>query len=249
MSVFLALKDEFQLAPLFALPTVERSNEIRIDRPTVSNAVENSRKVEQYIFDKLETYMNKPRLWQLTHSSHIKKRLLRKSSDIARTYSLPEDFVQHSIEQLFLRIDKYFLKLRELVHQMSQTCFKLSDLTTKETTSANRWRILELQRAIQLFPDDERDATYENVLLEKYRKAVVARLTPKENVSAKNKSQETLFDLDEAYEKAEAIGHDYLTATLHNYNVYEPPDLKLIEEMMEHCSSAAFFSSSENLFL
>ncbi|CAF4540083.1 unnamed protein product, partial [Rotaria sp. Silwood2] len=135
--------------------------------------------IRQYIFSKLEVYANKPRIWQLTHSSHIKKRLLNKSRNISNLYSLPNYFVHESINQLFINVDKYVLQLRRLIQSTSCESVDLNVLFQKIRKPNNQWRSLQLERAKQILPNINNEEFTENELLQKYYIHIIETLTPK----------------------------------------------------------------------
>ena len=112
-----------------------------------------------------KSYTNKPRIWQLTHSSRIKRRLLDKSNHISDIYALPKDFVRESINQLFIDVDNHFLQLRKFLQSASQVSNKSNVLFQRVKKTDNQWRSLQLERARQIFPDiDTTECTEENLL-------------------------------------------------------------------------------------
>jgi hypothetical protein len=197
--------------------------------------IEQRRLIEQYIFSKLEAYANKPRIWQLTHSSHIKRRLLDKSGHISNLYSVPNDFVRESINQLFVNVDKHILQLRRLVQSTSSESVDPDVLFQKARRSKNQWRSLQLERAKQIFPDIVIDEYTENEILQKYYTHIIETLTPKADTASTNciaQLREEPFDLNHEYEQAERKGKDYLSHLLQNYHERSTPDLQIIQEMV-----------------
>ncbi|CAF2975537.1 unnamed protein product, partial [Rotaria sp. Silwood2] len=142
--------------------------------------------IQQYIFSKLEAYANKPRIWQLTHSSHIKQRLLDKSRNISNLYSLPTDFVYESINQLFISVDKYVSQLRRLIQSTSCESVDLNVLFQKIRKPNNQWRSLQLERAKQILPNINNEELTENELLQKYYIHIIETLTPKPDTASSN---------------------------------------------------------------
>ncbi|CAF3017993.1 unnamed protein product [Rotaria sp. Silwood2] len=191
--------------------------------------------IQQYIFSKLEAYANKPRIWQLTHSSHIKERLLDKSRNISNLYSLPNDFVRESINQLFSSVDKYVLQLRRLVHPASCESVELNVLFQKTGEPNNQWHSLQLERAKQIFPNINNEEFTENELLQKYYIHIIETLTPKPDTASSNciaQLREQPFDLNHAYEQAKNKGKECLAQMLEKYRARLKPDLELIQEMI-----------------
>ena len=198
--------------------------------------IQQRRVIEQHIFTKLEVYANKPRIWQITHSSHIKQRLLNQSPHISRHYSIPQEFVHDCINQLFLKIDRYVLHARQLVHSTSRFFTDSSNLLQKAQKPNNQWRSFQLERAQAIFPDLDFDEYTPSELLQKYCTHIIQTLTPKPDSNSTNciaQLREQAFDLNLAYEQSEKVGKDYLRRTLDNYHQRTIPDLRVIEEMVD----------------
>ncbi|CAF4381123.1 unnamed protein product, partial [Rotaria sp. Silwood2] len=192
--------------------------------------------IQQYIFSKLEAYANKPRIWQLTHSSHIKQRLLDKSRNISNLYSLPTDFVYESINQLFISVDKYVSQLRRLIQSTSCESVDLNVLFQKIRKPNNQWRSLQLERAKQILPNINNEEFTENELLQKYYIHIIETLTPKPDTASSNciaQLREQPFDLNHAYEQAKNKGKECLAQMLEKYRARLKPDLELIQEMIK----------------
>jgi len=209
--------------------------------------------IEQYIFSKLEFYCNKPRLWQLTHSSHIKRRLLNESHHISNLYSLPNDFVRQSINEIFLNVDKHVLLLRRFIQSTSHVTNKPNIVFQKVKKPNNQWRSLQLERAQQIFPDITNEEFTETELLQKYYAYVIETLTPKADLNSTNciaQLREQPFDLNDAYKQAEHKGKKYLINMLKSYHQRSIPDLTLIQEMvklgLEHMKTTPTNEDLEN---
>lgn len=198
--------------------------------------IEQRRLIHQYIFSKLETYANKPRIWQLTHSSRLKQRLLDKSRNISNLYSLPNDFVNESINQLFIDVDKNVLQLRKLIQSTSHESVDPNVLFQQVRKSNNQWRSLQMGRAKQIFPDINNEDYTESELLQKYYNHVIETLTPKADTKSVNciaQLREQPFDLNQAYEQAERKAKGYLSHMLESYRERSIPDLQIIQEMVD----------------
>ncbi|CAF3640324.1 unnamed protein product [Rotaria sp. Silwood1] len=192
--------------------------------------------IQQYIFSKLGAYVNKSRLWQLTHSSHIKRRLLDESAHIADIYSLTKDFVYESINQLFTHVDNYVLKLHRLIQNRSDGSVESNVLFQKTRESNNHWGLLQLQRAKQIFPNINNEEFTDDELLQKYYNHIIETLTPKPDTASSNciaQLREQPFDLNHAYEQAENKGREVLGLMLENYRKRSIPNLGLIQEMID----------------
>ena len=197
--------------------------------------IEQRRLIEQYIFSKLEIYAHKPRLWQITHSSHIKRRLLSKSSYISTHYSISPDFYHECINQLFLRIDKYVLHARQLINSTSGFLAESNHFLQKPKEKDNQWRSLQLQRARSIFSDLNLDEFTDDELLQKYSTHIIQTITPKPDLNSTDciaQLREQPFDLNDAYEQSQTTGKGYLEDLLQNYHQQTIPDLQTIEEMV-----------------
>ncbi|CAF3687171.1 unnamed protein product [Adineta steineri] len=193
--------------------------------------------IQQYIFSKLEDYANKPRIWQFTHSNHIKRRILDKSGHISRLYSVPVDFVRESINQFFNDADKHISQLRRLTESSSHALKDPNILFQKGKKDNNQWRSLQLKRAKEIFPDINNEDYTDSERLHKYHKYILETLTPKadkENTNCTAQNREQPFDLNHAYEQAENKGKDYLSHMLQSYHDRTIPDLAIIQEMVNH---------------
>jgi hypothetical protein len=191
--------------------------------------------IEQYLFSKLEAYSNKPRLWQITHSSHIKRRLLDKTHDIADLYSISNDFVRESINQLFVNVDKHVLQIRRLIQSKSRISIEPNILFEKVRKMNNQWRSMQLERVQQIFPDINSEEFTETELLQKYYIHIIKTLTPKADLNSTNtiaQLREQPFDLNRAYKHAERKGKSYLKHMLQSYHERSIPDLDIIQEMV-----------------
>ncbi|UJR14000.1 hypothetical protein I4U23_001000 [Adineta vaga] len=191
--------------------------------------------IEQYIFSKLEAYAHKPRIWQLTHSTQIKRRLLDKSGSIAHLYSLPSDFVRDSINQLFDDVDKHISQIRRLLRSSTVAMEEPSTLFQKIKNPNNQWRTLQLERALELFPEMNNEDFTDSECLQKYYQYIIETLTPKPDPASENciaQLRERPLDLDHAYEQAERKGKDYLEHMLQSYYERTAPDLDVIQEMV-----------------
>ncbi|CAM4793168.1 unnamed protein product [Rotaria magnacalcarata] len=207
----------------------------QISKILTEKEIQQRQLIEQYIFSKLEAYANKPRFWQLTHSSQIKRRLLNKSEHISNLYSLPSNFVRDSINQVFINIDTHALQLRQLLQYSSCISSESSFLFQKFKTSNNQWRSLQLERAQQIFPNISDEELTEDEILKKYYSHVIETLTPKPDTVSSNcaaQLREQPFDLKHAYEQAESQAKDYLMQILQNNRKRSTPDLELIQEML-----------------
>ena len=122
--------------------------------------------------------------------------------------------------------------------RVSQAPHTLNLSVSKEKSTINEWRSLQLQRAHELFTDVDRDSVTEDELLEKYRKHVLNHLTPKVNEDDPTNSIEQCrdgpFDLNQAYEQAEIKGKELITDMLESCHGYGQPDLATIQEMVHH---------------
>ncbi|CAF3978357.1 unnamed protein product, partial [Rotaria sordida] len=222
----------------FSNPHINISNDserIQSSKNLTEQEIQQRQLIQQYIFFKLQTYANKPRIWQLTHSLHIKRHLLNKSGHISKLYSLPDDFVCESINQLFTNVDKYVLQLRKLIQYKSDASIKSNILFQKIRTSNNQWCSLQLKRAHQIFPNINNEEFTDNEILEKYYNHIIETLTPKADITSSNciaQLREQPFDLNHAYEQAENKAKECLAPMLQNYRKRSIPDLELIQEMI-----------------
>lgn len=206
-----------------------------ITKSLTEEEIQQRRLIAQYIFSKLEVYANKPRLWQITHSAHIKRRLLDKTHHISNLYSLPNDFVRESINQLFIDVDKYLLQAHQFIQSAAHLSTEPISFFDKTKKNNNQWRSLQLERAKQIFPDIDVDEYTENDILQKYYTHIIETLTPKPDTASTNciaQLREQPFDLNHAYEQAERKGKDYLSHLLQNYHERSTPDLQIIQEMV-----------------
>jgi hypothetical protein len=225
-----------QETPNVRTPVLGISEVNQSSKQLTEQEIEQRQLIEQYIFSKLEAYSNKPRLWQLTHSSHIKRRLLDKSDHISELYSLPNDFVRDAINQLFIDIDNHVSQIRRLIQTKSHVAAEQDVLFEKVKNSDNQWRRLQLERAREVFPDIDYTDLTEDELLKKYYTYIFETLTPKADAANTNciaQLREQPFDLDRAYEQAEREGKDYLIHMLESYHERSVPDLELIKEMID----------------
>ncbi|CAF5143643.1 unnamed protein product, partial [Rotaria sp. Silwood1] len=106
------IRDHKKSVPKFSNIHTNISSDIERSQPSktlTEQEIQQRQLIQQYIFSKLEAYANKSRIWQLTHCSRIKERLLDKSHNVSNLYSLPNDFVRESINQLFINVDKYVI--------------------------------------------------------------------------------------------------------------------------------------------
>ncbi|CAF3956765.1 unnamed protein product [Rotaria sordida] len=191
--------------------------------------------IHQYIFSQLATYANKPRIWQLTHSLHIRRHLLNKSKHISKLYSLSDDFVCESINQLFTNVDKYVSQLCQLMQYKIGASGESHVLFQKIRISNNQWCSLQLKRAHQIFPNINNEEFTDNEILEKYYNHIIETLTPKPDTTSSNciaQLREQPFDLNHAYEQAENKAKECLAPMLQNYRKRSIPDLELIQEMI-----------------
>jgi hypothetical protein len=191
--------------------------------------------IEQYIFSKLETYSNKSRLWQITHSKHIKRHLLDKTRHISDLYSLPNDFVRESINQLFINVDAHVLRARQFIQSASRLSSEPNSFFDKTKKINNQWYLLQLERAQQVFPDINREDFNDDELLHKYYTHIIETLTPKPDLKSTNciaQLREQPLDLNHAYEQAEITAKDYLKHMLESYHQRSIPDLEIIQQMV-----------------
>lgn len=197
--------------------------------------IEQRRIIEQYIFSKLENYAHKPRIWQITHSSHIKRRLLSKSSFISDHYSISPDLVHDCINQLFVKIDKYVLHARKLISSTSGFLVESNSFLSNPKKTNNQWRSLQLQRAQRIFSDQNLNEFTDDELLQKYSIHIIETLTPKPDLDSTNciaQLRDQPFDLNIAYEQSETTGKAYLEYILQKYHRETIPDLEIIQEMV-----------------
>jgi hypothetical protein len=208
-----------------------------ITKSLTEEEIQQRQLITQYIFSKLEVYANKPRLWQITHSAHIKRRLLDKTHHISNLYSLPNDFVRESINQLFIDVDKYLLQARQFIQSAARLSTEPISFFDKTKKNNNQWRSLQLERAQQIFPDINREDVNDDELLQKYYTHITETLTPKPDLNSTNciaQIREQPFDLDHAYQQAENTGKDYLIHMLQSYHQRSTPDLAIIKQMVNH---------------
>ncbi|CAF1509439.1 unnamed protein product, partial [Rotaria sp. Silwood1] len=192
--------------------------------------------IQQYIFSKLEAYANKSRIWQLTHCSRIKERLLDKSHNVSNLYSLPNDFVRESINQLFINVDKYVVHLRRFIQYTACESVESISLFKKTEASNNQWCLLQLERAKQIFPNINNEEFTDDELLQKYYTHIIETLTPKPDIANSNciaQLREQQFDLNHEYEQAENKAKEHLKHMLQNYRERSTPNLELIQEMID----------------
>ena len=188
--------------------------------------------LEHELFSQLQRYANKPRIWQIAHSSHIKKRLLDQSSSIANDHGLTHTHTRKFILEFFDKIDETVLKIR---HYIQLTSIDLTQKYLKLKTQNNQWYALQIQRAQQIFPDWNEETSTKEELLDKYRVHIFQTLTPKSDPDSSNciaQLREQPFDLDLAYEQSEQIGREYLDQVLDSHRQNPIPNVDLIEKMV-----------------
>jgi hypothetical protein len=186
--------------------------------------------IEMYLFHKLEIYASKSRLWQVTHSSHIKRRLMEKSAHLATLHQIPDHLVVNAIENFFGRIERSTSKLIQLIEHLSTTPSSKRTLFEYKRNQKNQWRSIQLQRARTLFPHLNNDDDDDD-LLDVYRQHVSDTFTP---IRSTPTDRQAIFDLDHAYEQAQSTGASYLQTMLDQFHSYDKPDMALIEEMVRH---------------
>jgi len=191
--------------------------------------------IEQNIFSTLEAYCNKPCLWQLTHLPRLNRHLLDKTREIANLYSLPFDFVQESVNQLFSDVDKNISDIRKVIQATGHISKEPNILFQKVRISDNQWRSLQLGRAREIFPDINPDEFTDDEFLQKYYNHVIQTLTPKADLSSANyivQNREQPLDLNRAYKQAENKAKSTLKHMLKSYHERSTPDLSIIKEMV-----------------
>ncbi|CAF4248226.1 unnamed protein product [Rotaria sp. Silwood2] len=232
------VRDHTKSAENFSNARTNIPNDVERSQPSknlTKQELQQRQLIQQYIFSKLEAYTKKPRLWQLRRSSHIKQHLRHKSGHIAKLYSLPTDVVHESMDQFFIHVDNCVLKLHRLIQNRSNGSIESNVLFQKMKKSNNQWRLLQLERAKQIFPNINNEEFTENELLQKYYTHIIETLTPKPDTASSNciaQFREQPFDLNRAYEQAERKGKDYLVHRLQNYRERSTPDFELIQEMI-----------------
>ncbi|CAF3861734.1 unnamed protein product, partial [Rotaria sp. Silwood1] len=141
------IHDHKKSVPNFSNIHTNISNDIERSQPSktlTEQEIQQRQQIQQYIFSKLEAYANKSRIWQLTHCSRIKERLLDKSRNVSNLYSLPNDFVRESINQLFINVDKYVVHLRRFIQYTACESVESISLFKKTEASNNQWCSLQL---------------------------------------------------------------------------------------------------------
>lgn len=211
-------------------------NPVQSSKTYTPEEIQQRRVIEQHIFSKLEAYANKPRIWQITHSGHMKQRLLNQSSHISNHYSIPQEFVHDCINQLFVKIDRYVVHARQLIHSTTRFLTESNNFLQKTQKPNNQWRSLQIERARIVFPDLNPDDYTEKELLRKYFDHILQTLTPKPDSNSTNciaQLREQPFDINLAYEQSENTGKDYLQQMLDDYHQRTIPDLRIIKEMVD----------------
>lgn len=205
-------------------------------RTLTENEIQQRQLIGQYVLSKLEAYANRSRIWQLTHSSQIRSRLLKKSRHLSRFYSVSNDFVRDSINQFFTDVDHYALKLPKIIETISKMSIESSSLFQTLKKPNNEWRKLQLERAKQVLTKINNEDLTDDELLQKYYAHVVTTLTPKPDTACSNciaQHREQPFDLDNAYQEAEREGKDHLHDMLQSYRERATPDFEVIQEMVD----------------
>ncbi|CAF5118537.1 unnamed protein product, partial [Rotaria sp. Silwood1] len=83
------IRDHKKSVPKFSNIHTNISSDIERSQPSktlTEQEIQQRQLIQQYIFSKLEAYANKSRIWQLTHCSRIKERLLDKSHNVSNLY-------------------------------------------------------------------------------------------------------------------------------------------------------------------
>ncbi|CAF1291109.1 unnamed protein product [Adineta steineri] len=213
------------------LPHIDRHT-----RPIIDLNHEQRRQIEEYVFSKLEEYVQEKstNLFHLTSLSHIRRRLKRDVKYLSKQfkpYSVSDEKIYQCLDETLERINSQLPNLHSLInsqHELKQL-FLTDDLFSSNTTN-NQWEQLQIKRANELFPNVYNN---EKELLLNYKKSIVDSLTPKkledDRLPLKNKDK---IDLDFEYNKAEQIGRDYLKEKFDNYKTRQYPNLNLLQEMI-----------------
>ncbi|CAF1522929.1 unnamed protein product, partial [Adineta ricciae] len=214
----------------------EASEEPQTKAQLTSDELQKRELIEQYIFSKLEAYAHKPRLWQIARSTHIKRRLLDKSQHLANRHSVSNEFVRESINRLFDDVDKHIVRVRHLLHSTSYATEKPNVFFQTLDKTDSRWYALQLQRALEVFPEMIDEDLTDNERIQKYYRYIIDTLTPKPDATNTNciaQLRNEPFDLDQAYAQAESTGKDYLEHLLEKYHLRSEPDLDIIQQMID----------------
>ena len=169
----------------------------------------------------------------------MKKRLIKKSSDICKRHGFTREFVIDSIEEIVNRIEK---QIRNFQPTLNPSMNFLEEMKNSE----NDWRKLQLKRAKEIFSYSNN----ENELLAKYFDHVVNSLTPKTETNDgvdPDRNRDEPFDLNVAYDAAKLKAQNYLRGYLSKFRSYGAPDLRLIEEMVQHGKKFSFLFEKRSI--
>ncbi len=205
-----------------------------VDR--INNSNETQHQIRKYFLDKLASDAHKPHLWQLLHTSHIHRNLLKKSRHFSKIHSISEDLVRQCINQLLSDVDQYVTQLYQLVS--SQQFDGMISAFNHSDKINSGWHKMQLERARQLFPitDNNNQQFNDNDLLENYYKYVQNKFTPKKDelhTDGMVKLRENSFDLNMAYSHAETKAKEFLKNFFAKTRERQTPNLKLVDEMIK----------------
>lgn len=185
-----------------------------------------------YFLETLEQCADKSGLWRLIHASDLRRKLLRKSKRVSKLYSISEDAVRQCVEQIFVDVDHCVTQFHRLIYSpLSDDSMPLLDNINKKNTV---WHTMQIERARQLFPTQQH--LDDNDLLENYFIHIREKLTPKQNLSNSERSNQVRpnpFDLNIAYEQENDKGKEYLRNIIQNFRERKTPDLRIIDEMIK----------------
>jgi hypothetical protein len=202
----------------------------------MNNSNETQQQIRKCLLDELDGYAYKSHLWQLLHTPHIHRNLLKKSRHFSKVHSISEDLVRQCISQLLSDLDQYVSQLYQFVS--SQQFDGIISAFHHSDKIKNGWHKMQLERARQLFPitDNSGSGLNDNDILENYYKYVENKFAPNKDVlhtDQMTKLRENPFDLNMAYSHAETKAKEFLENFLGKTRERQTPNLKLIDEMIK----------------
>ena len=208
--------------------------------------------IRKYFLDKLDAYAHKSHLWQLLHTPHIRRNLLKKSHHFSKIHSISEDLVRQCMNQLLNDVDQYVAQLYQLVS--SQQFDSMISAFNHSDRINSGWHKMQLERARQLFPttDNSNQRFNDNDILENYYKYVQNKFTPKKDALHADrmvKLGENPFDLNMAYSHMETKAKEFLKNFFTKTRERQTPNLKLVDEMIKLGTNINYFNSLFTNFL
>lgn len=201
------------------------------------NESEQRKKVEEYVFAKLEEYARErsTHLFHLTSFSRVQRRLRHEAKSLSKQFQ-PSIVSEQKILQW---IDETLEKINSSISILSSssstsTDFKEFFLTNEIFATQNlnnQWRRLQIQRANTLLSHNHLN---DQEILSNYQKHIFESLTPKkfdnDRLILENREQ---INVDFEYNQAEQFGREYLKQMLENYRQRQHPNLGLIKKIID----------------